>query len=95
MQQAHTKAHVLARDVRAYRTRSQDLLRVGQHQVETTGPKRVPRNFPFVFKKKKSVGAWGGSRIGYARGERNKASALVEYFSSPDPFGTPLSPLGA
>jgi hypothetical protein len=46
VQQAHTKAHVLARDVQAYRTRSQDLLRVGQHQVGTTGRKRVPRNFP-------------------------------------------------
>ena len=47
VQQAHTKAHVLARGVRAYRTRSQDLLRVGQRQVGTTGRKREPRNFPF------------------------------------------------
>ena len=46
VQQAHTKAHVL-RGVRAYRTRSQDLLRVGQRQVGTTGRKREPRNFPF------------------------------------------------
>jgi hypothetical protein len=48
VQQAHTKVHVLAQDVQAYRTQSQDLLRVGQHQVGTTGLKRVPRNFPFI-----------------------------------------------
>jgi len=66
VQQAHTKAHVLARDVHAYRTRSQDLLRVGQHQVVTMGRKRAPRNFSIHIKKIMiitSVGAaWRRSR---------------------------------
>jgi hypothetical protein len=86
VQGVHTNAHALARDVRAYRTRFQDLPRVGLHQVETRGRKRVPRNFPFMRKKgnvSRRVGTFHRGRREKRRETRVRRTCRILFFAGP------------
>ncbi len=82
----HTKAHALARDVRAYRTRFQDLPRVGLHQAGTRGRKRVPRNFQFMKKNinvSRRVGTFHWGRRKKRRETRVRRTCRILFFAGP------------
>jgi len=92
--QAHRGVRVPTRDVRAYRTRSQDPPRVGPRQAGVTSRKRAPKSF---YELRKIVSRVLGSRfapVAWWRGKsKRKWRALVKHLFPPDPFGAPPRPL--